>query len=56
MSTNDSLSWCDRYVSTPFSLDVGEVAHIKQSLKIPPPARSAGLITKYSVELLQQVP
>ena len=44
-----------RYVSTPFSLDVGEVAHIKQTTKLLPPAGTLGLITKYSIEILRQV-
>eukprot|EP00966_Prymnesium_polylepis_P302674 6992521-Prymnesium_polylepis.1 len=39
----------------PFYLDVGEVAHIEQMTKLMPPAGTLGLITKYSMEILQQV-
>ena len=43
-----------RYVSTPFSLDVGEVNHIEQIVRLRPPA-GALMIGKYNIQILQQV-
>ncbi|KAL1526550.1 hypothetical protein AB1Y20_015258 [Prymnesium parvum] len=42
------------YVSTPILMDVGEVAHIKQTLTLLEPAGALGLITKYRVDVLHQ--
>lgn len=50
------LTYCHhRYVSTPVTLDAGEVVQIQQRLQLPPPRGSLGLITKYRIEILRQV-